>query len=194
MSLVAKLIEAGTPAELVEEVAMLLAEKRLAEKAIEKRRTSDNARQSRRRNVTSRDITLDNVTERDPSLSLPPNENNSNPPTHTHPDNKPARKGKTEIPAKPDDVMDQVWVDFLDMRKRKSAPLSETALDGIRREASKAGWGLNAALAESVTRGWQAFKAEWVKDAAKPPGCATGSSPLLKSLMAKQPQPEGIAR
>lgn len=124
------------------------------------------------------------------SLSLPPNEINSNPPTHTHENNKPARKGKSETPAKPDGVADQVWADFLDLRKRKSAPLSETALDGIRREATKAGWGLNDALAESVTRGWQAFKSDWVKDAAKPPGgvCSTGASPLLKSLIAKKPQ------
>lgn len=49
MSLVARLIEAGTPPELVEEVAMLVAEKRLAETAIEKRRASERANSARYR-------------------------------------------------------------------------------------------------------------------------------------------------
>src|SRR5690606_32421323 len=94
--LVARLIASGTPPELVEEVAMLVAEKRIAEQAIEQRRAKDRERQSRHRNadnVTSRDITGDTVTERDPSLSRPPNENNSNPPTHTHPNNKTPARG-----------------------------------------------------------------------------------------------------
>jgi len=101
-----------------------------------------------------------------PSLSLPPNENNSNPPTHTHPDNKPARvKG----PDKPDGVSDQIWRDFLDLRRRKRAPLTATALRGIAAEAGKARWPLERALAEAVMRGWQSFKADWVCEI-RPPG------------------------
>ena len=58
MSLIARLIEAGTPADLIEEVAMLLAE----QKALEKRRANDRQRQQERRyrasgHVTSRDVT-----------------------------------------------------------------------------------------------------------------------------------------
>lgn len=92
--LLARLIAEGTPAELVAEVAMLLAEKQVASEAISKRRAADSARQEKRRamlkgeedNVTSRDITGQHVTKRDePSLSLPPKDINSNPPTHTHP-------------------------------------------------------------------------------------------------------------
>lgn len=98
MSLIAKLIEAGTPAELVEEVAMLLAEKRVASQAIEKRRAADRERQARRRasedNVMSRDITGDDVTERDPSPSPFPKENNQTPtPTPTHETKTRTRKG-----------------------------------------------------------------------------------------------------
>lgn len=43
---------------------------------------------------------------------------------------------------------------------------------GIRREAENAGWPLDAALAECVSRGWQGFKADWVRDA-KPPQIPT---------------------
>jgi hypothetical protein len=44
--------------------------------------------------------------------------------------------------------------------------LTETALDGIQREAQKAGWTLESALQECVVRGWRGFKAEWVMNRA----------------------------
>jgi hypothetical protein len=55
----------------------------------------------------------------------------------------------------------QVSADFLAIRKAKRAPLTTTALDGIKREAGKAGITLEDALRVCVERGWQAFKAEW---------------------------------
>lgn len=64
--------------------------------------------------------------------------------------------------AAPDGVGDETWKAFLAVRKAKKAPMSELALVGIKREAEKAGWSLEAALSESVTRGWSAFKADWV--------------------------------
>ena len=65
---------------------------------------------------------------------------------------------------KPDGVEQAVWNDYLDLRKAKRAPLSNTALAAIEREAKIVGWSLNDAIAECVARGWQGFKAEWVKD------------------------------
>ena len=65
---------------------------------------------------------------------------------------------------KPDGVEQDIWNDFLQLRKAKRAPLSNTALAAIEREAALAGWSLNDAIAECVARGWQAFKANWVKD------------------------------
>ena len=70
-------------------------------------------------------------------------------------------KHATKI-AKPDGVDQNIWNDFLDLRKAKRAPLSNTALAAIEREAAKAGWSLNEALAECIARGWQGFKSEWV--------------------------------
>ncbi len=69
---------------------------------------------------------------------------------------------RVKLAAKPDDVGDDVWSDFQSMRRQKRAPLTETALKGIAREATKAGWSLNDALRECCERGWQGFKAEWV--------------------------------
>ena len=67
-------------------------------------------------------------------------------------------------------VDDDVWNDFQALRKAKKAPLTETALKAIEREAAKAGWTLNDAIAESVARGWQSFKADWVKEKSKANG------------------------
>lgn len=60
-------------------------------------------------------------------------------------------------------VTDQTAKDFLLIRKAKRAPLTETALNGIRAEASAAGMSLEDALKMCCERGWQSFKADWVK-------------------------------
>lgn len=77
-------------------------------------------------------------------------------------------KASTTIRAKPfpkpDGVEQNIWNDFLDLRKAKRAPLSNTALEAIEREAASVGWTLNQAITEMVARGWQGFKANWVKE------------------------------
>lgn len=64
---------------------------------------------------------------------------------------------------RPPDVSDQVWADFIQLRIAKKAPVSRTVIDRIAAEAAKAGWPMEQALSECVARGWQGFKAEWVK-------------------------------
>ena len=64
---------------------------------------------------------------------------------------------------KPTGVSEQVWDDFISLRKAKRAPLSATALASIAKEAEKAAMHIEEALTECVTRGWQSFKAEWMK-------------------------------
>ena len=76
---------------------------------------------------------------------------------------KETKKKATGV-ACPDFVDAQVWTDFLSIRKAKKAPMTETALKGIEREAKKAGWSLEKVISECVTRGWQSFKADWVKE------------------------------
>ena len=65
---------------------------------------------------------------------------------------------------KPDDVEDSVWRDFLIVRKKQKAEVTETSMAGIIREANKAGYSLNDALRTCCERGWRGFKADWVKD------------------------------
>ena len=65
--------------------------------------------------------------------------------------------------APPDGVTDTVWQDWLKLRKTKKAAVTQTAVDGIEREARKAGVSLQVALETCCARGWTGFKAEWMQ-------------------------------
>jgi uncharacterized protein YdaU (DUF1376 family) len=67
------------------------------------------------------------------------------------------------IPA-PVGVSLEVWNDFVLQRKKSKAVISENVIKTIAKEAAKANWSLEQALAECAARGWRGFKAEWVKD------------------------------
>jgi uncharacterized protein YdaU (DUF1376 family) len=73
-------------------------------------------------------------------------------------------KKKATVVACPSDVGEQVWKDWLSLRKLKKASVTETVVNGARQEANKLGWPLEKFLAEWCTRGSQGLKAEWVKD------------------------------
>jgi uncharacterized protein YdaU (DUF1376 family) len=66
-------------------------------------------------------------------------------------------------PAKPEDVNEEVWKDWLSLRRVKKAPVTATALTRLRAEATKAGLSLQEALTQCVANGWQGFEAEWIK-------------------------------
>lgn len=76
-----------------------------------------------------------------------------------------ARAG-ADAPLCPVSVPDEIWRDFVAHRKSINAPLTQTAMDGIQREADKAGMSLADVLREICARGWRGFKAEWIKKAA----------------------------
>jgi hypothetical protein len=87
----------------------------------------------------------------------------------------PEREGETETETKterkknatsvacPPDVAEQVWQDWLSLRKSKKASVTETVVNGARQEAQKLGWPLEQFLIEWCTRGSQGLKAEWIK-------------------------------
>ena len=83
--------------------------------------------------------------------------NNQQPITNKH---KPIKN----TVATPEGVTDSVWQDWLSLRKAKKAAVTQTAIDGIAREASKAGVSLQTALETCCARGWTGFKADWLKD------------------------------
>lgn len=75
---------------------------------------------------------------------------------------------KKNIYATPEGVSESIWQDFVILRKSKKAAITQTAINGIAREASKAGMSLQAALQTCCERGWVGFKADWMIGAAKP--------------------------
>ena len=52
--------------------------------------------------------------------------------------------------------------DWATIRKVKKLPATQTAFEGLLREAAKAGVTLQAAVTECCERGWGGFKAEWL--------------------------------
>lgn len=74
----------------------------------------------------------------------------------------------------------KVAKDFRELRTRKKAPLTATAVEGIRREAAKAGVTLEQALRTCCERGWTGFRADWAG--------ASGSSEASKGGGSEQPR------
>jgi uncharacterized protein YdaU (DUF1376 family) len=71
------------------------------------------------------------------------------------------RESATKV-ACPPDVSQQVWNDWVTLRKTKKAPITKTVLDGAIAEAKKLGWTLEQFLIEWCNRGSQGLKAEWI--------------------------------
>lgn len=82
---------------------------------------------------------------------------------------KPREPSPPSVP-RPDDVPEAVWRDWLALRSGKRARVTATAVDGMRREAAKAGLTLAQALEVAVTQGWQGFRADWLAKRGKPDG------------------------
>lgn len=77
----------------------------------------------------------------------------------------PVKKSKSvEVAEKPESVSDEVWSDFKKLRQAKKAPVTQTALDGISREATKAGLTLEQGLSTCCELGWTGLKSSWLKD------------------------------
>ena len=86
------------------------------------------------------------------------NNPNQEPLTTNH---KPKRESATSV-ACPPDVSQQIWGDWVALRKSKKAPITQTVLNGAIAEAKILGWPLEKFLAEWCSRGSQGLKAEWI--------------------------------
>jgi len=86
------------------------------------------------------------------------NNPNHKPLTTNH---KPKRENATSV-ACPPDVSQQIWDDWVALRKSKKAPITQTVLNGAIAEAKILGWPLEKFLAEWCSRGSQGLKAEWI--------------------------------
>jgi uncharacterized protein YdaU (DUF1376 family) len=66
-------------------------------------------------------------------------------------------------------VNETIARDFRKLRSTQKAPITETAIAGIRREATKAGLSLDDALAMCCERTWRGFKADCINGNAPAP-------------------------
>lgn len=126
----------------------------------ERERLAAESAASRASHDESREVTTDKDKEEDKD-----NEEKQYPPS-------PRKRGKpkSDVPALSADdlvrlgVPDNVAKEYLAVRARKRADLTELALAGIRREADSIGWTLTDALRTCVERGWQSFNAAWIQN------------------------------
>lgn len=155
--LISDMIRAGVDPDLVGRTAELLSMRepvQIIDAQAERRRERDRERKALRNSAESAESEIKEKEKRTKKEKETPI-SKENPPTGV--------KRKVFPPVeKPPDVGEEVWKDFLTHRKAKKSPVSQTVLDGIRLEAGKAGWVFEDALRETITRGWQSFKAEWV--------------------------------
>ena len=106
-----------------------------------------------------------------PLQPLHPTPANSAPITIIEPSIEPSRnRQRSSVMAKPDDVPEPLWADFVTHRKSKKATITETVMAGFRREAEIAGVSLAEAIHTTCEANWQGVKADWyaARNAAKP--------------------------
>lgn len=85
--------------------------------------------------------------------------------TGTETEGKAQRKRRAPAPAvdNPEGVDPQVWADWLELRKKKRAPVTATVIEEAKKEAAKAGMTLEGFLRVWCRRGSQGLEASWLK-------------------------------
>lgn len=64
-------------------------------------------------------------------------------------------------------VTPTVATDYIALRAKKRATVTQTVIDGVLREAKTIGMSLDEALRKCVERGWQGFEAKWLQNQAR---------------------------
>lgn len=95
---------------------------------------------------------------------------------------------KAKAVAKPDDVAEQTWADWLALRKAKKAPVTDTVLDHAKREAAKAAMPLEDFLKVWCARGSQGLQADWLT----PHERATGKPPKVYHDISEMDYTKGV--
>ena len=73
------------------------------------------------------------------------------------------KEKKAASVACPDSVSQQVWNDWMTVRKEKKAKtLTETGWNGFVKQVEKAGWSLEQAISHCCLKQWVGFEAAWV--------------------------------
>lgn len=149
--------DAGAPME-----AILIAVRAIeaAQDCIEQKRAVERDRKRRQRERDNHGTVTGQSQDSPvpPPLSRPPNENNSNPPTHTPPDVT-TRARKADPFPKPEWCSEQIWNDLKANRKAKRLPNTASAHAKLIRDLTAMAdddWPPGRLLEAIVARGWAA--------------------------------------
>ena len=136
---------------------------------LQERRAQNAERQKRyRERNASRRVTQSNAMSHDVTPPTPTPTPTPSPEEEVRTPKPPRGIKKSQV-EKPAEVSDQLWSDFVAHRKSKRAAVTNTAIEGIRSEANKAGLTLSEALTMCCAQGWQGFKSSWVEKSKKTP-------------------------
>ena len=83
----------------------------------------------------------------------------------------------------PDGVDQQVWSDWLALRKEKRASVTQTVIDGAMGEAAKAGMTFEDFLRVWCRRGTQGLEAAWLKPNERNQGAGNGFKTARQQLI-----------
>ena len=113
--------------------------------------------------------------------------NNHKPITINH---KPIKEKATSV-ACPDFVDQQVWNDWMTVRKDKKAKtLTETGWKKFVNQAEKAGWPIEQAISHCCLKNWISFEADWVEKKQSPADKRQNHmAQLTRGMSTPKPQP-----
>lgn len=63
----------------------------------------------------------------------------------------------------PDGVSDSLWTEFLAYRKKLKAPVTETVMKRLHKEAALANMPMDKVIETIIFKGWRSFEASWIK-------------------------------
>jgi len=73
------------------------------------------------------------------------------------------KEKKTTGVVRPDGLDENIWIDFLTLRRAKKLPLTKTALKGLEEQGKILGWTIEEVITECINRNWGGFKASWIQ-------------------------------
>ena len=162
----------ATDGRLYHDTIVLRVEAMLVKRAKYAKRTADNRARRTESGVSHTDVTRDTpVTHAGPACEF--DTKHQAPSTRTEEEKTPKAPRKRRAAAAEqqlvsvgdlmsEGVSQQHATDWLLVRKGKSLPLTQTAWDGVKAQATEAGLSLDEAVRISAVNGWGGFKASWV--------------------------------